>query len=194
MVRLNADKEKDLAKQYALDGGYIPRTFFLSPKGEVDPAIHAPREDVACVLHTHTPAGVAVASQKHGLLPISQQAALVHTSLAYHDYEGLALRDDEKPRLQADLGRKHYLVLRNHGLLTVGATIADTFLYMFTLQRACEIQVLALAGGAEVVPVDAAIVRGMGEAARTVTKGLGGSLAWPALLRKLDRVNPGYAG
>src|SRR5207244_6092885 len=110
-------------------------------------AIHAARHDAVCVLHTHTLAGVAVSAQREGLLPISQQATVALASLGYHDYEGIAVRDDEKPRLQRDLGNNTCLILRNHGLLTVGASVADAFLAMSLLQRACEIQLLAQAGG-----------------------------------------------
>jgi len=155
-------------------------------------AIHAVREDVTCVLHTHTPAGVAVSAQKDGLLPISQQATVALASLGYHDYEGIALRDDEKPRLQRDLGTNMALILRNHGLLTVGGTVADAFLGMFNLQRACEVQVLALGGGKELVPVAAPILQGVKANIVAVTRGLGGGLAWPALLRKLDRQSQGF--
>jgi ribulose-5-phosphate 4-epimerase/fuculose-1-phosphate aldolase len=165
----------------------------INPAGFViHSAIHAARADVACVLHTHTPAGVAVSAQKHGLLPLSQQATIALASLGYHDYEGIALRDDEKPRLQRDLGGHAALVLRNHGLLTVGASVADAFLYMYNLQRACEVQLLALAGGAEAVPVAQPILQGVKANVEAVTRGMGGALAWPALLRKLDRLSPGY--
>jgi len=172
-----------------------PSPHLVNPAGFViHSAVHEARPDVACVLHLHTPAGVAVSAQRDGLLPVSQQATIALTSLGYHDYEGIALRDDEKPRLVADLGDRACLVLRNHGLLTVGRTVADAFLAMYTLQRACEVQVLAQAGGAaELVRVDGRVLAGVRDASRAVTKGLGGSLAWPALLRKLDRVNPGYA-
>lgn len=172
-----------------------PSPHLVNPAGFViHSAVHAARPDVACVLHLHTPAGVAVSAQKAGLLPISQQATISLTSLAYHAYEGIALRDEEKPRLVADLGASACLILRNHGLLTVGRTVADAFLTMYTLQRACEVQILAQAGGsAELLRVDEAVLAGVKEAARSVTKGLGGALAWPGLLRKLDRVNPGYA-
>ena len=115
-------------------------------------AIHAAREDAQCVIHLHTPAGVAVSCQKEGLLPISQQSLFVQTSVGYHGYEGVALNDAEKPRLVADFGENTFLILRNHGLLTVGRSIADAFLAMFTLQRACEIQVLAQSGGGALVP------------------------------------------
>jgi len=167
--------------------------YSVNPAGFViHSAIHAVREDVTCVLHTHTPAGVAVSAQKDGLLPISQQATVALASLGYHDYEGIALRDDEKPRLQRDLGTNMGLILRNHGLLTVGGTVADAFLGMFNLQRACEVQVLALAGGKELIQVAAPIVQGVKANIVAVTKGLGGGLAWPALLRKLDRLSPGF--
>lgn len=165
----------------------------VNPAGFViHSAIHAVRHDVVCVLHTHTPAGVAVSAQRNGLLPISQQATIALGSLGYHDYEGIALRDDEKPRLQKDLGNNTSLILRNHGLLTVGATVGDAFLYMFNLQRACEIQLLAQSGGRELVEVDPRILHGVKENIVAVTKGLGGALVWPGLLRKLDRENPGY--
>jgi len=166
----------------------------VNPAGFViHSAIHAAREDVACVLHTHTPAGVAVSAQAEGLLPISQQATVALASLGYHDYEGIALRDDEKPRLVRDLGHHAAIILRNHGLLTVGASIADAFLTMFNLQRACEVQVLAQAGGRPLVPVPAPILDGVKANITAVTRGLGGALAWPGLLRLLDRVSPGYA-
>jgi ribulose-5-phosphate 4-epimerase/fuculose-1-phosphate aldolase len=168
-----------------------PSPYPVNPAGFViHSAIHAARPDVACVLHVHTVAGVAVSAQRAGLLPISQQATVALSSLGYHDYEGIALRDEEKPRLVADLGTSMCLVLRNHGLLTVGSSIADAFLAMFTLQRACEIQVLAQR--AELVEVDPRIVRGAKENVHAVTKGLGGALAWPGLLRRLDRVDPSY--
>ena len=166
----------------------------ITPAGFViHSAIHAAREDIACVLHTHTPAGVAVAAQAGGLLPISQQATVALASLGYHGYEGIALRDDEKPRLVRDLGTNAAIILRNHGLLTVGATVADAFLVMFNLQRACEVQLLAQTGGQPLVSVASPILDGVKANIAAVTRGMGGSLAWPGLLRLLDRVNPGYA-
>jgi ribulose-5-phosphate 4-epimerase/fuculose-1-phosphate aldolase len=167
--------------------------FPVNPAGFViHSAIHAVREDAGCVLHTHSRAGVAVSAQKCGVLPISQQSIFVLGSLAYHDYEGVALRDDEKPRLQADLGHATYLMLRNHGLLTVGRTVADAFLAMYQFENTCRIQIDAQAGG-ELIPVDPALIQGAAQAARTVTLGGGaGALAWPALLRKCERMDPGY--
>lgn len=154
-------------------------------------AIHAAREDAQCVLHTHTRAGVAVSAQKNGLLPISQQSTFVLDSLGYHDYEGVALRDDEKPRLQDDLGHADYLMLRNHGLLTVGKTIADAFLNMYIFETACQIQLSAQAGG-ELMPVDREILSGAAAAKEAQTDGVGGSFVWPALIRKLDRIDDSY--
>jgi len=163
----------------------------VNPAGFViHSAIHAVREDVGCVLHTHTRAGVAVSAQKEGLLPISQQSTIVLASLAYHDYEGIAVREDEKARLQEDLGRKSLMVLRNHGLLTVGASVADAFLAMYTLETACQIQIAAQAGGGELVHVQQPIIDGVRQALKV--QGSNGAFVWPALLRKLDRVDPGY--
>ena len=167
--------------------------FPVNPAGFViHSAVHAARPDAQCVLHTHTVSGVAVSAQRSGLLPISQQATVALASLSYHDYEGIALYDDEKARLQRDLGQSDCMILHNHGLLTVGLSVADAFLFMFTLQRACEIQVQAQAGG-ELVTVDDRIVAGVRANVAAVTKGMGGGLAWPGLLRLLERVNPGYA-
>ena len=167
--------------------------FPVNPAGfTIHSAIHEAREDAGCVLHTHTRAGIAVSSQQAGILPISQQSTFVLSSLAYHGYEGVAVRDAEKARLQANLGNKKYLVLRNHGLLTVGRTIADAFLAMYTLENTCRIQVDALAGGQALTPVDPSIIEGAAAAAKIVSVGQGSDLVWPALLRKLDRMDPSY--
>jgi ribulose-5-phosphate 4-epimerase/fuculose-1-phosphate aldolase len=165
----------------------------INPAGfTIHSAIHAAREDAKCVLHLHSLNGVAVSAQKEGLLPLSQQSIFVLASLAYHNYEGVALRDDEKPRLVNDLGDKHFFMLRNHGLLTVADSIPDAFLFMYLFEAACMIQVRAQAGGGELIRIDQRIIDGAMAQAQAVTRGAGGALAWPALLRKLDRVNPGY--
>jgi len=165
----------------------------INPAGfTIHSAIHAAREDAQCVMHTHSINGVAVSAQRDGVLPISQQSTLVLASLAYHDYEGIALNEDEKPRLVADFGDKIYLMLRNHGLLTVGASPADAFLAMYVFEAACMIQVRAQAGGGPLVQVNPRIVAGVMQAAATVTRGMGGQLAWPGLLRKLDRIDPSF--
>lgn len=166
--------------------------FPVNPAGFViHSAVHEVREDAACVLHTHTRAGVAVSAQRCGVLPISQQSTFVLASLGYHDYEGVALRDAEKPRLQADLGRANFLMLRNHGLLVVGKSIADAFLSMYIFESTCQIQLSAQAGG-ELVHVNPAIIDGVAEAGRVQTGGMGGAFVWPSLIRKLDRVDQSY--
>jgi ribulose-5-phosphate 4-epimerase/fuculose-1-phosphate aldolase len=165
----------------------------VNPAGfTIHSAVHAARHDAACVLHTHTLNGVAVSAQKGGVLPISQQSIFVLASLGVHDYEGVALRDDEKPRLVHDLGNNNFLLLRNHGLLTVGSTIADAFLFMYLFETVCNIQVRAQAGGGELIEVHPEIISTAQQQAMAVTKGLGGALAWPGLLRRLDRQLPGY--
>ena len=133
-----------------------------------------------------------MSAQKSGVLPLSQQSIFVLASLAYHDYEGVALNDDEKPRLVTDLGNKLFLMLRNHGLLTVGETIADAFLLMYFFESTCAIQVRAQAGGGELITISQPIIDGAQKQAKLVTKGLGGQLAWPGLLRKLDKMDPGF--
>jgi len=170
----------------------IDSAFPVNPAGFViHSAVHAARDDAQCVIHTHTRAGVAVSAQKCGVLPISQQSTFVLASLAYHDYEGVAFRDEEKPRLQDDLGRANFLMLRNHGLLTCGGSIADAFLAMYIFESTCQIQLAAQAGG-ELVHVHPQIVQGVAEAMRVQTSGLGGAFAWPALIRKLDKLDPSY--
>ena len=181
LVKVNLDGAKVMASPYEINpAGFV-----------IHSAIHAAREDAKCVLHTHTLNGVAVSAQKDGLLPLSQQSIFPLASLAYHDYEGVALRDDEKPRLVRDLGDKSFLMLRNHGLLTVGETIADAFLFMYIFEAACAIQLRAQ-GSASLIAVDGRIVAGAQAAAKQVTRGAGAALVWPALLRKLDRLDPAF--
>jgi ribulose-5-phosphate 4-epimerase/fuculose-1-phosphate aldolase len=167
--------------------------FPVNPAGfTIHSCIHQVREDAGCVLHTHTRAGVGVSAQKKGLLPLSQQASLILPSLAYHDYEGVALFDAEKPRLQADMGMAKFLILRNHGLLVVGKTVAEAFLNMFTLENACRIQIDALAGGGELNTIPKTVIDVNQTIMQTVTVGQGAGIAWPALLRKLDRMDESY--
>ncbi len=171
----------------------IDSPFPVNPAGFIiHSAVHEAREDAGCVLHTHTRAGVAVSAQQGGVLPISQQSTFVLAGLAYHEYEGVAFRSDEKPRLQADLGSANFLMLRNHGLLTVGPTIADAFLSMYVFESTCQIQLSAQAGG-PLIEVNPQIVAGVAESMRVQTSGLGGAFVWPALLRKLDRLGADYS-
>ena len=167
--------------------------FPVNPAGfTIHSAIHAAREDAGCVLHTHTRAGVGVAAQRDGVLPISQQSTFVLASLAYHAYEGVAFREEEKPRLQADLGERNFLMLRNHGLLTVGRTIADAFLHMYLFESTCQIQLVAQSGGAVLTEVNPQIVQGVAHAMKVQTGGMGGAFVWPSLIRKLDRIDTGW--
>ena len=168
--------------------------FDINPAGyTIHSAVHEVRHDVGCVLHIHTPAGIAVSAQKQGLLPLSQQSLFVLASLAYHGYEGVAFREEEKPRLVADMGMANFLMLRNHGLLVCGSTIADAFLSMYVFESACQIQIAAQSGGGELTQVHPPIIEGVAHAMKVQTGGLGGQFAWPALLRKLHRMDPGYS-
>lgn len=183
LVKINLQGEK-----------VMPSDYPVNPAGfTIHSAIHAARPDAQCVMHTHSLSGVAVSAQKEGLLPISQQSSIVMSSLAYHDYEGIALRDDEKPRLVTDLGENMFFMLRNHGLLTVGGSAADAFLSMYLFEAACLIQVRAQSGGGELIRVSEQVQADNKMMAQAVLRGMGGALAWPGLLRKLDRKNPGYA-
>ena len=165
----------------------------INPAGfTIHSAVHEAREDALCVIHLHTIEGVAVSCQKEGLLPISQQSLYPMIGLAYHDYEGVALNPEEKVRLVRDLGANYSMILRNHGLLTCGPTVADAFLFMYILQKACEVQVKAQAGGGELIPIPKPIVEGIRKSAKEVLRGSGGMLAWPGILRKLDRIDPGW--
>jgi len=167
--------------------------FDVNPAGfTIHSAIHAARDDAICVLHTHSLNGIAVSAQKGGVLPLSQQSIFVLSSLGYHDYEGVALRDDEKPRLVRDLGHNDHLMLRNHGLLTVGRSVAAAVQAMYLFETVCTIQVRAQAGGGELVHVDPAIIASARQQSAQVTRGQGASLIWPGLLRRLDRRLPGY--
>ena len=170
-----------------------PSPYFVNPAGfTIHSAVHAAREDALCVIHLHTMYGIAVSAQKNGLLPISQQSLFVLGSLGYHGYEGLALNEDEKSRLVADLGDKNNLILANHGLLTVGRTPAEAFLEMYILESACRIQILAQSPGVELHTVADPIVEGVASQMNAVTVGQGAQLAWPGLLRKLDRIDPSF--
>jgi len=182
LVKIDLDGKKLLDSPYE-----------INPAGfTIHSAIHAAREDAKCVLHTHSLNGVAVSATKGGVLPVSQQSIFVLASLGYHDYEGVALLEGEKPRLVRDLGDKSFMMLRNHGLLTVGATIPDAFLFMYMFEAACTIQLRAQAASPELITIDPKIVAGATMMAKQVTRSAGGALAWPALLRKLDRIDPSF--
>ncbi|MFB7569973.1 class II aldolase/adducin family protein [Streptomyces sp. NPDC056165] len=175
-----------------------PTPYPVNPAGFViHSAIHAAREDAYCVLHTHTKAGCAVAAQRDGLLPVNQMSMEFHNRVGYHDYEGVALNLDEQRRLVADIGGHPALILRNHGLLTVGESAAQAFLRMYYLEKACEIQVTAQAGGGPLVVPSAEVCEYTaqqlaGEATSDFEDVDAYELAWAALLRLLDRTCPDY--
>jgi ribulose-5-phosphate 4-epimerase/fuculose-1-phosphate aldolase len=172
----------------------------VNPAGfTIHSAIHAARDDAQCVIHTHTAAGCAVAAQKDGLLPLSQQSLFpIVGQVAYHDYEGVALHEDEKPRLVADLGGSNFYILRNHGLLTCGESVAHAFLNMYLLESACSVQLRAQSSGAELLPLPQKAIDNTVAEYKAMAENGGGAfdvapLAWQAVKRKVDRQNPGYA-
>ena len=171
----------------------LPSPYFINPAGfTIHSAVHAAREDALCVIHLHTHNGIAISAQREGLLPISQQSLFALASLSYHDYEGLALNEDEKSRLVADLANNNNMILRNHGLLTVGKSPAEAFLSMYILENACRIQLLAQSGGRTLLPVPEPIIDTVASQLNAVTVGQGAQLAWPGLLRKLERMDSSY--
>lgn len=178
-----------------LDGTIVDETaYFINPAGfTIHSAVHGGRPDAACVMHLHTDAGVGVSAQAEGLLPLGQNALVVLPQLAYHDYEGIALNLDERARLVANLGAKSLMLLRNHGTLSVGATAAQAWLGMYFLERACAQQVAALsAGRSGVLDAPDEAVAEVESQTRGGGPGAVARLAWPGLLRKLDRHMPGY--
>lgn len=181
LVKIDLNGNKVMASEYD-----------INPAGfTIHSCIHAARKDAMCVLHTHSINGVAVSAQKAGLLPLSQFAFIALRSLSYHDYEGLALNPDEQPRLVRDLGANNYLILRNHGLLTVGQSMAEAFQAMHRLEAACMVQVRAQAGGELTYIPPEVLARAAVES--PADRAHKAQLAWPGLLRRLDRRNPGYA-
>ncbi len=162
----------------------------VNPAGfTIHSAVHMGRPEAGAVMHLHAPDGVAVSAHRDGLLPLSQTAMLCLGHLCYHEYEGVALNLDERERLIRDLGTSNMMILRNHGTLTVGHSVAEAFTYMYFLMKACEIQVRAQACGPVHLPPEAAI-----ETTRMQSEDLGraSKLTWPALIRLLDSKYPGY--
>jgi ribulose-5-phosphate 4-epimerase/fuculose-1-phosphate aldolase len=176
-----------------LEGNIVSDTpYNINPAGfTIHSAVHAAREDVKCVLHLHTNAGVAVSSQKQGLLPLNQTSLIVYSDIAYHDYEGIALDLDERERLVANLGSKNIMILRNHGTLTVGPTVAAAYVRMFFVERACQMQIAAQSGGAELILMSKAMQERVHQQVTSGASGWG-ERDWPALLRLLDREDPSY--
>ncbi len=154
-------------------------------------AVHGARHDVACVVHTHTRAGMAVSALKCGLLPLTQ-TAMRFTNVAYHDYEGVAIDPDERTRLVSDLGRSEVMVLRNHGLLAVGSSIAQTFNTIYWLEMACRAQVDAMACNTELQLPSQEVVEKTANLYRPEVRRPYGIMEWPAMLRYLDRRDASY--
>lgn len=168
--------------------------FSINPAGfTIHSAVHLARPEDQCALHLHHTDAIAVASSQDGLLPYSQYSAFALASISYHHYEGLAVEHDEITRLQQDLGDANFMLLRNHGALTMGKTIGDAFMHMYDLIKACEIQVKLQHSTSAVVPVHLSVIEGIKAQANIVHTGLtGGQKAWPAMMRRVKRAYPDF--
>ena len=186
-------KASDLVK-IDLEGNIVSETeHFVNAAGfTIHSAVHGNGQHNHAVIHTHSNDGVAVSAQEHGLLPISQTAMVIRNECAYHDYEGIALNHDERERLLDDLGDKHCMILKNHGLLATGATCADAWLRLFFLERACTMQIKALSGGSKLNMVSNDVVELVTDQGQMASEQGIGNLAWPALIRKLDKIDVSY--
>ncbi len=174
-----------------------PTPYDVNPAGFViHSAVHMAMPELTCVMHTHTSAGVGVATQKQGLLPLTQHALTVISSTGYHDYEGIATDPGERERLVRDLGDNRVLILRNHGLLTAGRTVGEAFVWLYRAERACRMQLAFQQSGAQAMEIPQEVQRTTIERNRLANSAKGhrpiGVKEWPALLRKLDRVDQGY--
>lgn len=173
----------------------VPTAHPVNPAGfTIHSAIHMARDDAHAVMHLHTPAGQAVSAMAEGLLPHTQTAMIAKHNVAYHEYEGIATDLDERERLVEDLGEKHAMILRNHGTLAVGQSVADCFVRLYFLERACDAQVKMLSAGRENLYTPPQGVEGKveGQSPPGGMAMVAQALAWPALLRKLDRIDPSY--
>lgn len=166
--------------------GYNPGGFTIHG------AVHEARADAHCVIHLHTVAGVAVSCQESGLLPIQQGSLMMVEDITYHTYEGIALDLGERARLIANLGQSNHMILRSHGLLTTGETVGQAFVRLYALNRACEIQIAAQAGGAALITPDRPVREKVTAQGRPAGKGETAALTWAAYLRRLDRIDPSY--
>ena len=181
-----------------IDGNILSDTSrSINPAGyTIHSAIHIGRKDAGCIMHTHTSAGLGVATQKDGLLPLTQMALAVIANTGYHDYEGPAFDLEERERLISDLQNLNILILRNHGLLTVGKTVAEAFMWMYRAERACRFQLSFQKAGAEAQEISKSVQEVSIERARKAISSTGhrpiGDFEWPALIRKLHRQNPGF--
>ena len=178
-----------------IEGNLIgPSEWSVNPAGFViHSAIHAARDDAHCIMHTHTTAGSAIACQRDGLLSDNFYSALMHGHVAYHDFEGVTVRDDEKPRLVRSLGDKSYLILRNHGLLVCGRTVQEAFLRMWTIERACQIQQAAQATGRPLIELPADVLERTSNMPRQLEPGdPTDRRLFAALQRRVDTIDQSY--
>lgn len=178
-----------------LNGNALMETPFIPNAAGfvIHSAIHEAREDAGCVLHLHTDYGIALSNLKDGLELLCQSSIPPFSQVAYHDYEGFAVNDGEKERLVADMGDKAALILRNHGTLTVGETVAQAFELMFFLEKACRVQILTHSAGGEINPMNQSAIENAFRDLRVVAGAKGAdNLVWPAILRKLNRMDLSY--
>jgi len=179
-----------------IEGNIIDKDspFSINPAGfTIHSAVHIARHDDQCALHLHHPDAIAVASTEQGLMPYSQYSAFALASMSYHTYEGLAVDQDEIKRLQLDLGSANFMLLRNHGALTMGKTIGDAFMHMYDLITACQIQVKLQHSQSNVISIEQAIINDIKAQANIVHTGLtGGQKAWPAMMRRVKRAYPNF--
>ncbi|MGZ3402241.1 MAG: class II aldolase/adducin family protein [Phenylobacterium sp.] len=192
-LRFNEVTASNLVK-IDIEGNPVgPSEHPVNPAGFViHSALHMAREDARCVIHLHTDDGVAVAAQSDGLLPLSQHAMMVADEVAYHDYEGIAFDLDERERLVADMGDKHLMLLRNHGTLSVGVSCAAAWLAIYFLERACTMQVRAQSTGARLTLPRQGVPEKVTDQSVSLFSGSAGAFTWPALLRELDAIDPGF--
>ena len=185
LVKIDREGNKVEPSEYEINSGG-----FAIPS-----AVHMARPEIACVLHTHSIAGCAVSMQEDGLLPLNQHALQIIADVAYHDYEGTGRDPQERTRLLADFGDRHIMVLRNHGLLVVGISIAAALIATYRMERACAMQLAFQQSGAEFNPINDDVVRAAYNSARRspgISRADPTKFEWPALLRKLDRIDPSY--
>ena len=183
LVKIDLDGNKILESDFSINqAGFV-----------IHSAIHGSRKDITCAIHTHTEAGMAVASQKKGLLPLNMSAIRFYDRIAYHDYEGVTLDINERERIVNDLGEHYAMILRNHGLLTLGRNLGEAFYLMYNLEKACRAQLAAMASGSELeIPPEAVLQKSAEQSWYPNNNMSNQHPAWPALMRKMDRLDASY--
>ena len=183
LVKIDLDGNKLMESDFGINqAGYV-----------IHSAIHGARKDITCAIHTHTEAGMAVSSQKNGLLPLNMSAIRFYERIAYHDYEGVTVDVEERENIVKHLGNHFAMILRNHGLLTLGRNLGEAFYLMYNLEKACRAQLAAMAGGAELeIPPEHVLQKSAEQSWRPNNNSPEEHPAWPAMMRKMDRVDPSY--